>query len=184
MSVRPPRRLLVRPAQEGDAQALDAFRCSTGPWYEREVENYVRSRALAQALENPGSYRLLLVLEGGVLIACMAHHLEMLLRDRGNGIVAARLHVLAISTEHQGRRLAGGTRLSDVVMATLVADALEVREVEVATAIVARDNLRSIALCERNGLRSQVQYDGAHVRLSGRLGPRGGPPRATDRERA
>jgi hypothetical protein len=169
---------------EGDAHSLDAFRCSTGPWYEQEVEDYVRSRALAQALENPGSYRLLLVLESDVLIACLAHHLEMLLRDRGNGIVAARLHVLAISIEHQGRRLAGGTRLSDIVMATLIADALEIREVEVATAIVASENLRSIALCERNGLRSQVQYNGSHIRLSGRLGPRDGAPRATDRERA
>jgi hypothetical protein len=184
VSTHPPRRLLVRPAQGGDAQSLDVFRCSTGPWYEQEVEGYVRSRALAQALENPGSYRLLLVLEGGVLIACLSHHLEMMLRDRGNGIVAARLHVLAISIEHQGRRLAGGTRLSDIVMATLIADALEIREVEVATAIVARDNLRSIALCERNGLRSQVRYDGTHIRLSGRLGPRGGPPCATGRERA
>jgi hypothetical protein len=178
-----PLRLLVRPAHEGDTQALDAFRCSAGPWYEQEVEDYARSRALAQALESPESYRLLLVLESGVLIACVAHHLEMSLRHGGNGIVAARLHMLAISIEHQGRRSAGGTRLSDIVMATLIADALEIREVEVATAIVARENLRSIALCERNELRSQVQYDGAHIRLSGRLAPRGRPPRATDRKR-
>ncbi len=167
-----PRQLLVRPAREGDTQALDAFRCSTGPWYEQEVEDYVRTRALAQSVENPESYRLLLVLESGVLVACLAHHLEILLRDRGGGIPAARLHVLAISTGHQGRRLAGGERLADVVMATLIADALEILEVEVVTAIVARDNLRSIALCERNGLRSQVQYDGAHIRLSGRLAAR------------
>ncbi len=69
-------------------------------------------------------------------------------------------------------------------MATLIADALEIREVEVVTAIVARDNVRSIALCERHGLRSQVEYDGAHIRLSGRMAPRGRTPRATDRKRA
>lgn len=159
---------------------MEAFRCSTGPWYEQEVEDYIRACALAQAMESPEDYRLLLVLEGGVPIACLAHHLEMLLRDRGSGIVAARLHVLAISIEHQGRRLAGGARLSDVAMATLIADALELRAVEVVTAIVARENLRSIALCERNGLRSQVEYDGAHIRLSGRLAPRGRPPRSTE----
>jgi RimJ/RimL family protein N-acetyltransferase len=35
------------------------------------------------------------------------------------------------------------------------------------TAIVAKENLRSIRLCERNGLRSQVEYDPAHIRLTG-----------------
>ncbi len=92
MTARLPRGLLVRPAHDGDTQALDAFLCSTGLWYEQEVEDHIRHRALAQALESPESYRLLLVLESGVLIACLAHHLEMLLGDRGTiGMGAALL---------------------------------------------------------------------------------------------
>ena len=38
------------------------------------------------------------------------------------------------------------------------------------TAIVARDNLRSIKLCERNGLVAQVAHSIDYVRMFGRFG--------------
>jgi hypothetical protein len=170
-------RFVVRPATAEDAGTLARFRCSTGPWYEQDVEDFVRRFALERALAAPNNYRLLLALEGGRPVCCMAHHGEMLFRKGSEFpdpmVVAARLHLLAITVEDQGRRLDDGTRLSDLAMATLIADALETREVHAATAIVALDNLRSIALCKRHGLRSQVRYDAQHARLSGHLTLRG-----------
>ena len=92
--------------------------------------------------------------------------------DQMDFILAARLHLLAIAVEDQGRRLHDGTRFSDTLMATLMADALETGEAVVLTAVVAMDNLRSVALCKRHGLRSQVRYDIHHARLSGHFAPR------------
>jgi hypothetical protein len=165
--------MVIRPAVKEDADTLAAFRCSTGPWYEQEVESFIRWRAVNMTAVN---YRLLLAFDNGRLVCCMAHHLERLLRgekdDQLDFILATRLHLLAIAVEDQGRRLYDGTRFSDMLMATLMADALETREAVVLTAVVAMDNLRSMALCKRHGLRSQVRYDIRHARLSGHFAPR------------
>jgi hypothetical protein len=165
-------RLAVRLAGEGDADALAAFRCSTGPWYEQEVESFIRRHALRQALTTPEDYRLLLVFAGGRLAGCAAHHLEVLLRDDDGLVTAARLQLLAIGIEDQGRKLDNGKRPSDTVMTTAISDAMATHSVAVITAVTASDNLRSIALCKRHGLRSQVRYDARHVRLSGHFTPR------------
>jgi ribosomal protein S18 acetylase RimI-like enzyme len=150
-----------------DDAELAGFRCSTGPWYEHDVESFVRERALARLLNQPEDYRLLLALEGDRLLCCMAHEGELLLMPDDNTILAARLQLLGIAVQDQGRRLDGGSRLSDKLMSTLIEDALEHVSTHVITAIVASDNLRSMALCERHGLRSQIRYDARHVRLSG-----------------
>jgi hypothetical protein len=165
---------VVRQATEEDVVALAQFRCSTGPWYEQEVESFVRGLALKRVLKLLGDHRLLVVLDRGRLVCCMAHHEEFLFGEGKafDPIPATRLHLLAIAVEDQGCRLEDGTRLSDVVMATLIADALQTREATVLTAIVALDNLRSMALCRRHGLRSQVRYDARHARLSGHFKPR------------
>jgi hypothetical protein len=167
----PPDGILVRSAGEHDGPILATFCCSTGYAYDQEVEDFVRRKALQIALAPESDYRLLLVLDAGRLAGCAAHHREaLLLVDRT--IVATRLSLLALSLADQGRRLDDGRRLSDLVMSTLIVDALETRESDVLTALVARDNLRSIRLCERNGLRSQVRYDINHVRLWGLFGSR------------
>jgi hypothetical protein len=170
--------MLVRPATEEDQPVLAEFRCSTGSWYEEEVETFIRRHALEHALAPSEGYRLLLVLDGARLVGCMGHHRELLFRSDGNPagpMIATRLHVLAIALEDQGRRLHDRRRFSDTVIATLLADALETRETSLLTAIVAMDNLRSMALRERHGLRSQVRYDLRHVRLSGMFLPRSTP---------
>ena len=165
-------RIVIRLAAEGDSDAVARFQCSTGAWYEEDVESFVRLRALAQALAMPEHYRLLLAFDGDRLVCCMAHHLEMLISQGGKSTIAARLQLFAIAVEDQGCRLADGTRLSDLVMATFMSDAMETRATGVITAIVALDNLRSIALCKRHGMRSQVRYDARHARLSGHFTPR------------
>ncbi len=159
--------VVVRDATTGDAEALSAFRCSTGPWYEQDVEDYLRRRALGQLLATPDTYSLLVALDGKRLVGCMAHYPEGLIRASAALILATRLQVLAIAVTDQGRRLKDGTRLSDALMRTVIHHALDTRRYPVLTTIVAQDNLRSVAVCERNGLRSQIQHDGRHVRLSG-----------------
>jgi hypothetical protein len=81
-------------------------------------------------------------------------------------VAAVRLQVMALTREDQGRTTEGGRRLSGLVMDTLIAEAIGGRRSVLLTAIVARENLRSLALCERHGLTSQIAYDAAHVRLS------------------
>ena len=151
---------------------LGAFECSTGPWYEDEVQNYVRARALEHARRKPGRYHLLLAFDGGRLVAVGAHADEALFLP-DETVRAIRLQVLAVGLADQGRVLASGHRLADVVLATLIDDATRVRPTDLATAIVAAENLRSISLCERNGLRSQTRCGDGYVRLTGRVGSRG-----------
>lgn len=138
-----------------------------------EVEQFVRTSALGVALAPDTHYRLLVVFEQKRLIAVASHHPEALLvaqnQDKEQlfrGTLATRLNLVALSIDDQGRCLEG-RRLSDLVTESLIHEALDVREPSVLTAIVARDNLRSLALCERHGLRSQFEHDRRHLRLSG-----------------
>lgn len=85
-------------------------------------------------------------------------------------ILAMRLQVLAIATADQGRSLESGRRLSDALLQTLIAEAARMAADGLLTAIVARDNLRSIRLCERNGLGSQIAHSIEYVRMFGRFG--------------
>jgi hypothetical protein len=160
--------IVVRPAREDDGPALEAFRCASGPDYEQDVEDFIHREALQLALsQSPDEdYRLLLVLDRGRLAGCIAHHLEALLLAEST-LEVTRLGLCALALTDQGRRLDGGRRLSDLVMETLIADAVKTRGTAVLTAIVARDNLRSIRLCERSGLRSQIRHNVNHIRLWG-----------------
>lgn len=129
------------------------------------------ARALERALEPPSFFRLLVFHEGERLLAVAGHQEEHLL-SAGDGpvyaaIEATRLQVLALSRDDQGRRLANGGRVSDLVLMTLLDDALAGRDARVLTAIVARENLRCLTLLERHGLRSQIPHDSLHVRVSG-----------------
>lgn len=166
---------IVRPACMEDGDLLTGFRCSNGAWYEQQVERYIQTHALGRALSEPPGYRLLLAFNEGRLLGCMAHQQELLFEggDFGNEggrlIRSVRLHLFAIALDVQGRKLSDGRRLSDALMATLIFDAIITQEQDVLTAVVALDNIRSIVLCERHGLRSQTQCDAWHVRLSGRF---------------
>jgi hypothetical protein len=100
----------------------------------------------------------------------MAYMPEVLEYEEHRMIVATRLQVLAITTADQGRVLEGGRRLSDALLQTLIAQGSRASVDGALTAIVARDNLRSIRLCERNGLVSQFAHGIEYVRMFGRFG--------------
>lgn len=152
-----------------DAANLATFRCSCGAPHEDEVEEFVCGVALERALETP-AFSLLVFYEGERLVAVAGHHGESLLTGDGHvytAIQTTRLQILALSCEDQGRQLSDGRRVSDLVLTTLMNDALAGRDAAVLTAIVARENLRCLTLLERHGLRSQIIYDSLHVRVSG-----------------
>lgn len=163
--------IVVRVAREDDESALATFRCATGPLCELEVEEFVNQEALRLSLAPRSLYRLLVAVEDDRLIGCAAHHPEGLVTGQLEAIlVARRLNLVALSRTDHGRRFADRRRLSDLLMETLIVDALETApKTSVLTAVVARENLRSIALCERHGLRSQVAYDHRHLRLWGQF---------------
>ena len=158
--------LFVREATEGDTAALASFTCSTGLWYEREVEEFVRGHALRAAASD--DFRLLVAVEGERLVATAAHHHpELLPTADAVHRFATRLHHLAIDVSDRGRRLPDHRRLSDALMQTLIADAIDAWTTGVLTAIVAADNDRSLAMCERNGLRSRTRHGTRYVRVTG-----------------
>lgn len=131
------------------------------------MEEYVREKILPAALDKPTNLRLLVALEDDRLVGCAAHRPEGLMRGSGELFLAMRLQLVAVGIEDQGRKGSDGTKFSDTLVKAALADILDIGLSRVITAIAARDNLRSIALCERNGLRSQVEFDAAHIRLTG-----------------
>ena len=158
--------LVLREATEEDAIALASFHCSTGAWYEQEVEEFVRGHALRAAARE--RFRLLVAVEGERLVATAAHyHPELIPTEDGAHRFATRLHHLAINVDDQGRRLSDNSRLSDALMQALIADAIETWTTGVLTAIVAADHDRSLAMCERNGLRSRIRHGTGFVRVTG-----------------
>lgn len=159
----------VRLADEDDEEHLSAFRCSSGLDCEDEVENFVQKRAIAMVRSGVADYRMLLAHHEEELAGLVAHHIDILTLDDGSGLVATRLHVLAVAPAYRGAILDDGTRLSDALLASAVEDASKRREDNVFTAIVANENHRSLEMFERLGAWSQVAYDSLHVRLTKRL---------------
>jgi hypothetical protein len=174
-----PAGLTYRYVDTDDAALLERFECSCGAPYEEEVQQYIRSSALRDAAGADSPVSLMLTFHRDRLVGIAGYSVEFLLAGpRGpldkppplheiTGMDATRLWVLALSREAQGRKLRDGRRLSTLVMDTLIAEAMGGRDRGLLTAIVARENLRSLALCERSGLRSQTMHDPRHVRLSG-----------------
>lgn len=111
----------------------------------------------------------------GELVAVAGHTAAALLeltepnRLRMRDRRLAKLVVVALSLAWQGQRTRGGGRVSDAVMGTAIRDACRRHGVEDVFAIAARRNIRSLVLCERNGLTNQVAYGPHHVLLSGRF---------------
>jgi hypothetical protein len=168
----PPEEPAYREAQEDDRAQLVSFECSTGTAFEDEVQAFIQEQALDHALNPTQHYTLLVFMAARRLVAVAGFHPELLIigppaSPEPEARIAIRLSVVAIHLADQGSVLGDGRRLSDLVMQTLIATAIAQEPVAILTGIVARDNARSLALCERNGLVSRTQYDHRHDRMSG-----------------
>jgi hypothetical protein len=158
----------VRLAVASDEELLREFRCSTGVWYEDLVERYVTERALARALDGHLDFRLLLFeTDAEDLLAVGAHHWRAY-EVGGATVDGSYLVVAAIALPFQGARLETGERLSDFVMNALLSDASDRGRGDLVTALVARENARSLALCRRFGIDAELPSpDPAHMHLAG-----------------
>lgn len=158
----------VRAARLDDDEALANFRCSSGRWFQREVEDFINTDLVARIASEEA--RALVFHVEQELVAVAAHQQETLvIAEEPGEVQATRLLVLAITERLHTATLADGTRLSDHLMETLLRDALSVHRTNVASAIVAIENQRSLAMCERNGLTSQTTIDATYARATGRF---------------
>jgi RimJ/RimL family protein N-acetyltransferase len=156
----------MREAEEADSEALAAFACSKGEPYADEVERFIRNDALQAAAQIEG-YRFFLAVEEKRIVGCAGYHPRPVLLEDDTLVDTSRIHTLALALTDQGRRFTDGTRLSDLILTSVLTHALHTLGYSMATAVAARGNYRSIAVCERNGLRSQVDHGPDHVLLFG-----------------
>lgn len=158
----------VRLAFASDEELLRDFRCSTGVWYEDLVERFVTERALARALDGRFDFRLLLFeTNADGLLAVGAHHWRAC-EVGGTTVDGTYLVVAAIVLSFQGGRLEGEERLSDFVMNALLSDARDRGRGDLVTVLVARENARSLALCQRFGIDAELPSPNpAYVQLVG-----------------
>jgi hypothetical protein len=158
-----------------DADALAGFACSSGAPFEDEVERYVReqaSRDAEHARRTGGPYRLLVFETGEAELVAVGAHTAVSLRLPGahrESVPLVKLVVVALARSWQGRRLAGGERLSDAVLTAMIAHARRTHGRDVVAGIVARRNYPSLSLCRRNGLTTQFEYGPDYVTLVGRF---------------
>ncbi len=159
-----------REATGYDADALARFSCSLGAPFEDEVETYVRRRALAaaeHARKTGGSYRLLVFEADRRLVGVTAHQAVELRLPEAKPLAVVKLVVLAVELNWQGTRLATGASIADAVLAATVAHGRATHERTMFCGIVARGNFRSLRVCERNGLTTQLEYGPDHLCLLG-----------------
>src|SRR5690349_18657737 len=137
----------MRPMTKRDAATLKQFECARPVWYELEVEEYIRSNVADFA----GRDRRVLVFdEQKRIVAVGIHDPE---RDpSGSGSVISWLSAVAIRLDRQGSTLPSGERLSDLVLAAVIKDALRTAREPVVAAYLAEQNTRSIRMCARAGL--------------------------------
>jgi hypothetical protein len=154
----------IRAAQRSDRRILSRFSCamSTDAWAV-EVETIIRTRILDWAFKPDPRVvdpRLLLVFARtkGELVAVAAHQTADLVGGDGRDIPASRLYVVALATDWQGRRFGSGERASDVVMSAAIVDvdARAPPRNQRIYAVVHKENVRSIAVCQRNGFTKEL----------------------------
>ncbi len=150
-----------------DADLLAGFSCSTGQWFEDEVERHIRVDAFRRGTDHEDPYRLLLFFKDDDLWAVGAHQPEELEMTSGDSLMTTRLVVLAVALEYQGRRSESGDRYGEVALASLIQDAVQYRNTRTVTCLIAHENVRSQRLCRRRGLTSETTASRRYLRLAG-----------------
>jgi len=147
---------------EDDRDALASFRCSTGAWFEDEVESFVATQLLRRHAARRLHTRHTVIgleAESGELVAVGAHE-EDLLHDGDSPFTSTFLVVAAVAVEAQGGTLPDVEPLDEgrlvsvgrYLLEVLMSDADAAAREPVFRAVVAKDNVRSLALCTRVGL--------------------------------
>jgi hypothetical protein len=168
MLKKPPTVAVVAP---GDRERLSEFTCSTGRAFEDEVQDWIREHAFdeAESARAEANYRLVVFDVGEDLAAVAAYHVG---EHDGDAIVVIR--AVALSTDYQGEEIEGRGKLADFVATAIANDAAtRPTALPVARAKVHRDNARSLAFCERMGLRTHSldETDPDYLLCFGKIGP-------------
>lgn len=105
--------------------------------------------------------RVLLILEraSNSLVGLAAHERAFLGSSDADKIAGTKLQVVAVARDWQGKRFESGERASDVVLSAVMTDIVARRPPRDARvyAIVHVENTKSIALCRRHGLTSELE---------------------------
>lgn len=155
---------VVRPTQPQDAPALRRFSCSTGAWYEDEVQDLVRGK-LADRVE--AGFRAWVIEADGEIAAVAAH--EARAHPAGTGATVSYLLLLALRADDVGGGLAGAARLTRILR-SVFADMLGLDREPFCYTMVAVDNARMNRFCERSGfLPGPVPSDPRYLFYTARL---------------
>ena len=161
-----------------DRGLLAGMRCSTGAWFENDVETFIQT-TLADYHDWRRSYTdhaiVGLELDGVGLVAVGSHEAEFV-RDGGQVVTSTYLECAAVKTELQGAVLTEVDPLDDArpvtlgryILEALLSDIAERERAPIVRAVVARENTRSLRLCSRIGLTDE--RDDPDERFLQRLG--------------
>lgn len=153
----------ARALRSTDAELLREFRCSTGPWFENEVEEFIQRRLLPRhehRREHVDHRAVLLELPDLGIVAVCAHE-EDFVRYDGEDRTGSYLEVTAVALDVQGARLPDVEPFEDsdappsvgrYLGEVLLADIAGRNRDPYLRGVVARDNERSLRLCTRLGL--------------------------------
>jgi hypothetical protein len=165
-----------------DRAVLSGFRCSGGAWYEDEIETYVRTRLFdAHNEREPHNHHQVILLEDSAagMVGVGAHEEEDA-RVGANELTTSYLALVAVRSDYQGTVVVDGGQLDDdrpsptlgrYLMEVLLSDLLSYDRQPYVRAVVARENERSLRLCDRVGLAVETPFDDArYVQRFGRVG--------------
>jgi len=170
----------ARRLRPGDWQRLKSFACSTGVWYEEDVERFVRTRLRGhyewrKSHTDISVFVLAAAGDPWEILAVGAHELDPQITADGQPLEGSYLIVGAVRRDLQGREVdvepfedGRPVSVGRLLMETLIDDLPE--RPGAVRAVVARDNARSLRLCERIGLREErPDADHRFVQRLGRL---------------
>jgi hypothetical protein len=164
-----------------DRDILARFRCSTGEWYEDEVERFV-SRHLFdhhQWRKDHTDHRVILLELPDTGLVALGSHEADLTRDDDRDLTSSYIEVGAVSLDYQGAVLTDEEALDNgdkpptlgrYLFETLLSDIAGTTRDPVLRVVVAKENTRSRRLCDKVGLqREQPDDDERFVQLWGAL---------------
>lgn len=161
-----------------DRDLLARMRCSTGAWFEDDVETFIRTR-LADYHDWRQAHTdhtiVGLELDDLGLVAVGSHESDFV-RDGGQVVTSTYLECAAVRTELQGAVLTELDPLDDdrpvtpgrYLLEVLLSDIALRERAPIVRAVVARENTRSLRLCTRLGLTDE--RDDPDERFVQRLG--------------
>lgn len=111
--------IVLRPTTPGDAEQLRSFRCSTGPWYEAEVEQLIQGSLSDQVArpEGPQDLSALVADDAGQLVAVIACEVQP--HPSGGPGTVTRIAAGAVRLDRQGSS-PDGAKLSGQILSAAV----------------------------------------------------------------